>query len=303
VTNSSTTSGTAIKATGIARTDGDINFAAVEDLGGGLKASINMAIATGARSVDAGNRDGSIMLSGGFGTVTLGSLDAGNGIYGLGSAGASYLIGIDANVIPDSGNIDYMSYTSPAINGFNFKVTSFEVAAVTSGTNSLSGYAMHSSTALQDGMVYGVSYANGPLSAAADVTTYGDNAVGTTAARADGRTRISASYNLGVAVIGAGFETRDAKAISSDVAVTTKDTIIGVHVPVGAFDFGVVYATSKTDGAGYTKKGVDVGARYNFSKRTYAMVGIQSLDNVNLNGTAGSTNEGKITRIQLSHAF
>ena len=302
VNNSSTTAGTALKATGVARTDGDVVFTAVEDLGGGLKATANMAIQTGARSVAAGNRDGNLSLSGGFGTVAAGSIDAGNGIYALGSAGGSFL-GLDSLVIPDSGNIDYLSYTTPAMNGFAFKVLAIDSATATDGTNSQTGYSMGSSSTTANGMVYGVTYANGPLSVAADITQSNDNAIAAATARADGRTRISASYNLGVAVLGLGFETRDVKANATAAAVTTKDTLVGVMVPVGAFDFGVNYATSKTDGAGFTVKGLDLGARYNLSKRTYLALHMQKVDGVNLNGATAATNEGKITRVQLAHSF
>jgi len=304
VSNSSTTTSTAVKAAGIQITDGDFVLTSVEDLGGGLKATASMAVQTGGRSRTIGSRDGSLSLSGGFGTVGFSSVDAGNGIYSLGSAGASYLLGLDSLVILDSGNTDLLTYTSPTVSGFTGKVSIIDSAtAVDYSTSSTTGLSQNSTTAAQDGMVYGVTYVNGPLSVAADITTYGNNGIAAATARANGRTRVSASYNLGVAVIGAGYETRDAATSSTATELTTKETIIGINVPVGAFDFGVNYATSKTDGDTYSKKGFDLGARYNFSKRTYAAVRYQSVDNVNLAGVAAATNEAKITQFQISHAF
>jgi len=303
VTNSSNTAGTIIKATGIAITDGDVVFTSVEDLGGGMKASADMAFQIGGRSRAAGNRDGNLKLSGGFGTVAFGSIDAGNGIYGLGSSGAGFLIGLDNLVLLDSGNTDYFSYTTPTMSGFSASVMLVDDATATSGTNSLTGYSMDSTTALQDGVVYGAKYANGPLSVSVDSTQYGNNALAAGTARAVNRTRISANYNLGVAVVGAGYEARDAKTSSTASALTTKDTVISVNVPAGSYDFAAAYATSKTDGNTYTVTGYDLAARYNFSKRTYAALQYQSVKGVNLNVAYAAANEGKITRLQLSHSF
>jgi predicted porin len=162
---------------------------------------------------------------------------------------------------------------------------------------------MDSSTALQDGMVYGVTYANGPLNVALDNTQYGNNSLAAATARNVNRTRISASYNLGIAVVGAGYEMRDAKTSSTATALTTKDTIISVNVPVGSYDFAAAYATSKTDGNSYTVTGIDLAARYNFSKRTYAALRYQSVQGVNLNIAYAAANEGKITQLQLAHSF
>jgi hypothetical protein len=232
----------------------------------------------------------------------MGSIDAGNGIWGLGSAGAP-VAGLDSLVVPDSGNIDYMSYTSPSINGFAFKVLATDSADALSGTDHQAGLTMGSTGTAQNGMVYGVTYANGPLSAAADVTAYNDNGIASSAARADGRTRLSASYDLGVAKIGAGYETRDAKTSATAAAVTTKDTVLGVSVPMGAFTFGLAYAKSSTDGTAYDKKGTDIAVKYDLSKRTYVALQHQKVTNVDLEGAAASGNKGSFTRVQLAHSF
>jgi hypothetical protein len=302
VNNSSNTAGTVLKATGVARTDGDVVFTAVEDLGGGLKATANMAIQTGARSVAAGNRDGNLMLSGNFGTVAAGSIDAGNGIYALGSAGGSF-IGLDSLVIPDSGNIDYMSYTTPAMNGFAFKITGTDSATAIASDNSQTGLTMGSTGTAQNAIVYGVTYANGPVAAAADYSAYNDNGIAASAARGVDRTRVSASYDLGVAKVGLGYEIRGAKTSSTASTVSTKDALVGVMVPVGAFDLGVNYAQSKSDSNTFTVKGYDLSARYNLSKRTYVALQVQKVDGVNLIGTVAAANDGKISRIQLAHSF
>jgi hypothetical protein len=296
------TAGTVVKASGINRTDGDVVFSFAEDIGNGVKASGNFAIQTGARSVAAGNRDGNLMLSGGFGTVAFGSIDAGNGIIGLGGAGA-HVIGTDSLIIPDSGNIDYVSYTTPAMSGVQFRVLATDDATVASSSNIQTGFGMGSTTAIQDSMVYGVTYAAGPLAFAADITVHGDNALAAATARADGRTRVSGSYDLGVAKIGAGWESRDAKASSTGAAVNTTDTIFGVTVPMGNLVLGANYAVADNEANAFKKKGTDIVVRYNLSKRTFVALQHQKVKGVNLLGAEAAANSGNITRIQVAHSF
>lgn len=271
-------------------------------MGGGLRASADMAIQTGGRDIAAGNRDGKIVLSGGFGTFQIGSTDAGNGIYALGSAGAP-VIGLDSLIIPDSGNIDFVSYTTPAFNGFNFRVLATDKSGTNAGDDHDLNLGMGSTAALQDSVVYGLTYTAGPLRVAADITNYGNNSIAASTARATDRTRLSASYDFGIARVGAGYETRDAKATSTAATVKTKDTLVGVSVPMGAFTFGLNYAKSSTAGEAYDKKGTDIGVRYDLSKRTFIALQHQKVKGVNLEGAAAAANKGSITRLQVSHAF
>ena len=239
-------SATGAKTTGVGVTDGDWNIAAVEDLGGGLKAGANMALRLRGRDTaldgkyavadgyaaanGARPRDSSMYLTGGFGTVTVGAIEAGNGIVGLVTAGGPTYIGLDNGVqLAGASNVDILQYTSPAMNGFSFKVATLD-AVGTAGS--------------QDGgalTVYGANYANGPVSAALDVTKYGSSF----AATANSRTRISANYNLGVAIVGAGYQTAKTTA-----GIKKNETALSVSAPFGAFNVGVIYASSQTDGVG-----------------------------------------------------
>lgn len=303
------------KTTGIGVTDGDWNIAAVEDLGGGLKAGANMALrlrgrdtaadgvyavtstttATGTGTPAAATytttssvvangarpRDASMYLSGGFGTVMVGAIEAGNGLLPLVTAGGPTYIGLDNGVqLAAASNTDILQYTSPAFSGFTVKAAMLDTVGA--------GGAQATATT-QDATLVGLNYANGPLTAALDVTNYGANAL---TAGADSRTRVSANYNLGSAILGAGFQT--AKTIAG---VSKKETAFGVSVPVGAFNLGAVYATSKTDGIAGNNTGYDLAAQYNLSKRTYIALQAQSTKTANVAGT--NTN----TRVQLAHSF
>ncbi len=290
-----TASGVVSKASGLRVTDGDVNFAAVEDLGGGLKATAAIAVLTRGRDTGISSRDASLSLAGNFGSVMIGSVEAGNGIIGLGGAGAP-VYGMDGSVIAGAGNVDIIKYTSPAFNGFTLSANATDATAAGANTLGMSGTA-----ATADTTGFGVNYANGPLSAAADVTNYGLNASGGTS---DSRTRISASYDLGVAKLGLGHQ-----VAKTTTGSKTKDMIMGVSVPVGAFVLGANYATQQTD-SGVKVKGTDLGAQYNLSKRTFIAAHYQKVTNrtaalgsETYTAVTAAGNSNNKFRVQLSHAF
>jgi hypothetical protein len=284
------------KTTGIGVTDGDWNIAAVEDLGGGLKAGANMALrlrgrdaatdgaaggASGVGQNGARPRDSSMYLTGGFGTVTVGAIEAGNGILGLVTAGGPTFIGLDNNVqLAGASNVDLLSYRTPTMSGFS---------AVAMLIDSVGGGGAQATSTAQDATVIGLNYSAGALSAAIDQTSYGLNSL---TAGADSRTRMSANYNLGVARIGAGYQTAKTTA-----GIAKKETAFGVSVPMGAITLGAVYASSKTDGVAGNNTGYDMSAQYALSKRTYVALQTQSIK------TAGVSGNNTNTRIQLAHSF
>ncbi len=293
----STKSATNAKANGLAVTDGDLNFVAVEDLGGGLKATASMAYVSRGRDTTISGRDASLSLAGGFGSVMIGSVEAGNGILGLGGAGAP-VYGLDNGVtLAGASNVDIIKYTLPAFNGFTLSVNATDATAATTNaavTGTPATLGMGAAAATQDSTGLGLNYANGPLTVAADVTNYGTNAAvaASTFSLQDSRTRISANYNLGVATVGAGFQTS-----STTTNVDTKQQVFGVSVPMGAFVLGAVVASSKTDGVTGTNKGTDLGVQYNLSKRTFLASHYQTTKAANATASASKF------RVQLSHAF
>ncbi len=311
------------KTTGIGVTDGDWNIAAVEDLGGGLKAGANMALRL--RGRDAANdtlaggaltdgngarpRDSSMYVTGDFGTVTIGAIEAGNGILGLVTAGGPTYIGLDNGAqLAAASNVDLLSYRTPTMSGFS---------AVAMMIDAVGGGGAEAASKQANATLVGFNYANGPLSLALDLTNYSANAysvangiamyapTGTSAAATaavqaaitaggvpDSRTRMSANYNLGVAIVGAGYQTAKNAA-----GIKKNETAVSVSAPFGAFNVGAVYATSKTDGVDGNNTGYDLSAQYNLSKRTYVALQTQSTKTVGVAGTATNT------RVQLAHSF
>ena len=279
---------------GVGVTDGDLVATAVEDLGGGLKATATTAFVTRGRDTSITGRDASLSLAGGFGTVTIGAIEAGNGLLGLTTAGGPTYIGLDAGahsatgmgtatvgVLAGASNTDILRYTTPVMNGFTASIGAFD-------TTTQGG--AQSTAAKQDSQVLGFNYANGPLSAALDFTSASNNAA--SAPLLKSRTRISANYDLGVARIGGGNEQQ--KIVGG---VERTDSVVSLSAPFGALVVGAVYGTTKTSNVAGNGKGTDMAVQYNLSKRTY--VALQSRSTKQ----AGATASDKTTRVQLAHSF
>jgi predicted porin len=287
-TDNSTATG--VKSNGFGMTDGNVTFKAVEDLGGGLKAGVSMDVRVRGRaaagSVD--GRDASIFVGGAFGTVSMGAVEAGNGIIGLASADAP-TIGQDGGVTLDAAaNVDYIGYYSPNMGGFTAKI----VLTDSIGAPGTAG--LESTSPMLDATTLGVAYATGPVSVAADYTSFGLNAV---PASVDKRTRISGSYDLGVVKLGAGYQ--DKSYTAGATALDNKQYMLGMSAPIGAaLTVGATYARkSMNNVSGMDAKGYELGAQYNLSKRTNVQVAYLNTKVENQPESATTT------RIRLMHAF
>lgn len=240
-----------------------VTFTAVEDLGGGLKATASFTAAALQRSSDAANGENfSLSLSGGFGTLQLAAVEIGSGIRGLAQAGAP-VNNMEGEILPSAVDSDLVKYTSPSFNGFTLS------ASLTEGTttNGLeNGFGKGLSTGNPSTTTVGANYANGPLAAAIDTSDYKNSAT------SDSRYRMSASYNFGVARVGAGYESTKALA-----GTKTNITMLGVSAPVSAaVTVGAVVI--KKDAADVKTDGYSVGAKYALSKRTYVEGSLSKFD-------------------------
>ena len=219
-----------------------VGVKASHDLSGGMKALAQYEFsvdATGGSDVIKSNRVASVGLTGGFGTVSFGlqwtPYDSAWGFdqmeyNGFSAANKTWYNGVHGdNGNGGNGNAKKsIAYTTPDMSGFNATVLfsnaekKAAVAANTTftldpGTGVISGNA---ATPASSGVAYvglGANYAAGPLS-----VNFGYEQVASTAhlgsgAAADDKTTasiIGASYNLGVATVGVGFQQAnvDAKA-------------------------------------------------------------------------------------------
>ena len=235
-----------------------IALTATEDLGGGLKATAKVSLGGMMRDGAGTGEDAFVSLSGGFGTVMMGTVETDDGLARA-RAGVPG-IGLDGKVHAGNPPIDVLSYTSPQLApgvtvGYSY---------VDRGTAITSGLAAGTTGAAfaQPSHTANVSYGAGPISARFDVTSWtrqGDASV--TSNKNKNRFRVSGNYNFGVASLGLGYS-----SVKTTVATTVKETVIGLWAPVGAAEVGMQY--EQLNNAGVKTTGTDFGVKYNLSKRT-----------------------------------
>ena len=329
--------GTAAAAKGkanLAVTDGNIDFNAVEDLGGGLKAGASMALRVRGRgnvvqttvaantaggttaqtyaqsaSTEVG-RNATVFLSGPFGTLTAGSIEIANGISGRAYAGTvlSTSTGLDdGGVLSGAAYANALTYTSPTIQGLAVTVGRFDSI----GTVGIKSTAIAASGSEADlglaANVVGLNYANGPLTAGVDSTTFtGSTTIGGTTDRK--RTRMSADYDFGFVKIGFGQEDNKGTPSTASTTFAGKQTAFGISAPItSALRVGIVSLKNTESGAlaavNGSAKGTGVSADYSFSKRTTLNASYATIARDDLTDNANYNKEGTQYRIRLMHSF
>jgi Gram-negative porin len=281
---------------GMAMTDGDLNFVATEDLGGGMSATAASAFASRGRDNTFGARDASLTVAGSAARLTLGSVESCSAILNTAGAPVSLGSGHDSTNAPMDGcaNIDLAQVTVP-MGSLSFTAAYIDSISrlVTGGTAGAGGAGDLTANSV------GATYAAGPLSATLDMTVYAANAAVQAVAGTywDGltRTRLYGAYDLGVAKIGAGFQVNNHdKAAQSNVSVS---------VPLGAVSVGIVHSMRASQGtSAYTgltaadsRSATGIGATYMLSKMTNVNASYSTYSN-----TAALDNE---FRIRLMKSF
>lgn len=291
------TSNAGVKTSGFAMQDGDVNFVVVEDLGGGLKADVFMGIRLRGREANTdgasdgiGGRNATVRVSGGFGSVLIGAVSSPSGIVAIGGAGAAGFKGVDDGgelLDAETNSIDLFQYTTPTMMGASGYVQFVDSIgdAATGGREALA--------TTPAATVFGLNYANGPILANVDSTSFKANASGVTS---QSRVRGSASYNLGVATVGFGYQT------NNNTTTDVKQMLVGLNVPVNAqLSAGINYVTRDTKttstGATVTNKGYEAGVNYSLSKRTAVAASYRLINE------GASAIDQKHTRVRLMHSF
>jgi predicted porin len=305
-----------------------LSIAAVEDLGGGLKASAVMISGVGDGFAA---RERTLALSGGFGTVRFGRFvpAAAAGFHGFSGAGSATLVGsiygmstastgvIDAatrgNTHNSTANFErqdnVLQYSSPAFNGFTTNL-----AIVNNSTDSnataLTGKVEGSQTSVHLG------YAAGPFSAGIGFNSRTDSTEGTalTVASTDTDLQwIGASYNLGVATVFATNVTREAKTTTGGAAALTGTdasvNAFGVSVPMGAMTLRAsTYSGKDKQGAtaadNMKLSGHQLSVSYALSKRT-SLIAATGTNEIKRDGAASTAATRKISgsTLTVNHTF
>jgi Gram-negative porin len=247
-----------VKTGGFGTDTAAIKLVATEDLGGGLKASAQVSLGGMMRDGAGTGEDASLTLAGGFGTVTMGTIESDDGLARARVGAPGY--GLDGKVHSANANIDVIGYTSPQLApGLTVGVSyvdrgSDKATGLNAGTNGVA--------AAQPSVTANVSYAAGPISARFDVTSWTrQSAADVTSNTLKQRFRVSGNYNLGVAKVGLGYAQR-----TNVNSTKVKDLVAGVSAGFGATTLGLVYESRDNNGAKTT--GFSTGASYALSKRT-----------------------------------
>jgi hypothetical protein len=225
---------------GMLMTNSDITFSATEDLGAGMSVKATVGI-DGVNSNNAitGN-NGSLALSGDFGTATFtAGEESCNGV--VGSAAGVDLEDIGIGLACAASTSDSLSFALPAMNGLTIKVMTLEGAAG-------AGNASKPTT----NYLY-LDYASGPLTAGVNFTNIYQKST---------RTRTNVKYDLGMAKLGFGYSTGGVAA-----GETNNQTVFGAQFPMGAMTLSVGTATVST-GTAAKKSATGLGIDYSMSKRT-----------------------------------
>ncbi len=305
-TLASTVKGSSLSGDQHGRTTSRLTFSGVEDLGGGLKAAFNYEVRlnpdnTGDGNGMGGTRNAFLNLSGGFGSVTVGTfLNSVDTLRGY-SAGTYSAAGGD--FLPDHGGLsgrstNAIAYRSPSFGG---AVVAVGVFSENSETQNSTGVV--TANAKTQGTSLAVSYNAGPISAhavtasakgrtlaaavaanvpgtvgfdATKAATFGSAAVDTDAKQTT--SGFAVSYDIGMAKPYFAMETGKTTPAVSAVSTNTKYNAweLGATFPMGAFTPYVLIGQGKIKGlnAGVENSqrktsAFQVGTTYALSKRTY----------------------------------
>ena len=292
-------------------TDANLKLAAVEDLGGGLKASFDYLMESGSfRGAAFTRADSGIGLSTPMGNFDLRNTRGSDLLASIGSSAVNLPDGLYDNTgIISRSAADLLTYTAPAMMGVTTSFTYFENndgAINLAGTN-----AVPANTAVY---ILGAAYANGPVSIRAAYKTAPSDKTATTGLTPKSNMEVALAYDAGVAKVSYAFDGATASGTSSAAAGTSNlsDTNLSaaeaqaianastkaghglsVHVPFGAASVGLEYY--KRD----VIKFMGYGVRYDFSKRT--AFGFAAGTKSGLTTTAGY--KGTQYRAGLTHTF
>ena len=268
----------------------EIYVKATEDLGGGMTATVNMGAYGWDRSHESGTATG---VYGGDATIaiatkdyklTLGTTKGGDYLSG-GISGVAGL-GMDGKILTARTLNDYVALDLPLTANWTLGLNLKEAST---GIGENAGFAGESSVTGQRTVSVAGTYVGGPLVANVNYIGY-DSKTGV-AANKDNVVRGAASYDLGVAKLGAGY------AQTQLVGGTyIKDSLLGVTVPMGNFAYRAQMVQRNTDGVGAVN-GTGLGVSYSLSKRTTLIANYKRWD------VAAQSTANTDTWVAINHGF
>ena len=280
-----------------------VSIIAVEDLGGGMKATAKYGFDPRVLATDGGalGRDELFVgLEGGFGNIRLGSPNS----IGLTTYLSAAPLGTGVGSGYGAANLDYSNirynrsarYDSPVMGGFSVAVlyAPGNDQAVTGGAPAQLIANARQVTEL------GLSYANGPLKIGYANVSQAKQTNGTAGAKTSSNI-LAASYAIGATTLSAGWNDGDALAAAA-TAQKSEGYRLGVAHTMGAVTVGVSYAEQKTNLVKETVTGLR--ADYALSKTAAVYLGYEDWDNTKATASA-TVNKGtrKVTSVGVRKAF
>jgi len=280
-----------------------------EDLGGGLKANVNLESSlspdSGAAPATAWARNATVGVSGGFGAIDLGVSISPIALLHA-TTDTNVLVGGTDQIWAQGGAIfptDSVFYTSPNFGGLTVKALYGNNDAGSTGA-----FTNNKNTGLS------LTYAKGPL-----LVGYAYDSIDNTSAASVNNTNLehalAGTYDFGAAKLSLIYGTNKAQANTSlDTYTNQTETNVGVTVPFGAVTLlaavgrntkstvtaGVETATATGSGNDYS-----VGLTYALSARTHAYGKVASNNNYSYTQSAGGANGQTVslTTVGLRHIF
>jgi len=256
-----------VTTSGMGIEDSEINFAVSEDIEGVGKLSAGTGYAGGGRgvAVTTNNTDITFTLANGAKIKMASSKGAEYLTGGVAGAGANFEADLTyiSTLLSRTSN-DSFSVSLPVATGLTLTVTNTE-ADVVVGTGSAAAAA---STPVQRYNTAALQYKAGPVVVDGQFRAY-DNQVTNSTSYVNTKNRLSASYDLGVAKIGAGVDQN-----TYTYGNTKTNTLVGLTIPMGSLTLGAQMLTvtasgNATSSSNYTRTGALAGGMYSLSKRTY----------------------------------
>jgi hypothetical protein len=294
-----TTSGSGATASGGGLDTAQLVFQAGEDLGGGNRVDVTFKTdGTGSRGGSLVNDDQIIALTTGLGKITAGSWKPGDWLQGV--TGYAVWYGLDGRVLSGRTLRDSIGIAIPLGGGLTISATNYEPAAnpKIEPLYTLGEGSGNAGTSMQQSNVYTLNYKTGAASVSVGYVTY-NNITDGSDATAKNVARIGGNYDFGVAKLGAGVST-----VTYAGTATGTQSLVSLSVPLGAVSLNAGWAANNiSSDAGSAqvagnRTGYMLGAQYNLSKRTYAILNYGSWQ-----AAIGDSQNANLSALTLVHDF
>jgi len=272
---SSLTSSSNVTTSGFGVEDAEINFAVSEELDGGNKLSAGFGFGGGGKGAAVTANDWNLTLTGASGAKMVMKTAYGSEYLtgGNAGAGANYEIDLTYTGLLSRTTNDSISVSFPVFEGTTLTVTHTEPDSAIGGGSAANVGILQTTTTtagtVQRYNTAALTYKVGALVVDGQYRSY-DNQAANSTVYGNTKNRLSASYDLGVAKIGAGVDTTN-----YTYGNTNTKTLLGLNIPMGQLSLGAQLLTVTTGGnasasSNYTRTASLIGGKYDLSKRTYA---------------------------------